>query len=335
MAIEADGASSSQIYGILRKAGFGNRKRKGLRPLPCLQDGLGHPGTNTRELQRAWQRHFAKVESGYEVSAEELLQLRALSDLQQPGPDQDALQHLPCLEQFERTLRRAQPHRAAGPDALVPELCKYAAKYMAAYLYPLFVKAALYQSEPVHFKGGILCEVYKNKGPTTDPNSFRGILVSSQIAKCFHSMFRDQALPAFTQNTDGLHCGGRPGRPVEFSAQGVRLFHALCAQQGRSSAILFIDIKSAYYRLLRQISIGPTCSEAELCKILQALHLPAETYHNLRYQLDQSCAAEQLGVPPAAHAQAQSFHRNTWFQTRSNAGITRTLCGNQTWRRLG
>eukprot|EP00438_Fugacium_kawagutii_P021691 Skav224757 [mRNA] locus=scaffold1604:48812:54304:- [translate_table: standard] len=328
IAEEADQCDPRHIYATLRRSGFGNRKRQQPRPLPFLTDEHNEPYTTHEELQRAWQRHFAQIETGYGVSSLELLQLCEASDLHKAPPAAEAFNGMPSLRQFEEALRRGGPHRAGGTDSIVPELCRHAAKYMARYLYPLLIKSSLYRSEPVQFKGGVLCEVYKGRGPTTDASSYRGILVSSQVAKSFHTLFRQQALPSFTEHAEGLHCGGYPGRPVEFASHGIRLFHAACQKLGRSTGILFVDIRSAYYRLLRQLSIGDTCTEVELCRVLAALRLPDHALLDL-YKLlhDRQSVAEQLDMPPQAREQAQSYHQNTWFHTRNSAGLTRTLCG--------
>lgn len=114
---------------------------------------------------------------------------------------------------------------------------------------------------------------------------------------------------------------------MAFPAQGVRLFHSLRAQQGKSTAILFVHIQSAYYQLLRHLSIGDTCNEAELCRVLHTLRLPATAFADLLKITTSDCAAKRLGISQQAHDQARSFHRNTWFHTRSSANVTRTLCG--------
>eukprot|EP00438_Fugacium_kawagutii_P029954 Skav226336 [mRNA] locus=scaffold3640:16495:21969:- [translate_table: standard] len=328
VAVDADTCEARHLYATLRRAGFGNRKRQQPRQLPYLLDENDEPYNTKEALQQAWQRHFAQIETGYGVSSLELLQLCQLSDLAKPLPTSQDIADMPCLKLFEDALRRARPHRASGPDAIVPELCKNAAKYMAHYLYPLFVKSSLYRSEPIQFKGGILCEVYKGKGPTTATSSYRGILVSSQVAKAFHNMFRQQALPSFTDAAEGLHCGGYPGRPVEFASHGIRLFHAACNRMGRSTGILFVDIRSAYYRLLRQLSIGETCSEAELCRVLAVLRLPDHALLDLYKALhEQDSSATRHAMAPFAQAQAQAYHQNTWFHTRNSPELTRTLCG--------
>lgn len=113
-------------------------------------------------------------------------------------------------------------------------------------------------------------EFYVKFGSTREANKTPALIEEFWY---HHKLHRQRALTVFTSNVQDLHCGGVPGMPVEFASHGVRLFHAHCLRRGLSAGLLFVDIKSADYRMIRQLSIGATCSRVELMKILAHLRL--------------------------------------------------------------
>jgi hypothetical protein len=107
-------------------------------------------------LQRAWQGHFANIEAGHGVDLVELLQLCGLEDLLQTTPGPDDFLCLPTLEEIE-----APCVEHTHLERLALTTYSPSAKFFAGFLYPLFAKSSSYHSEPIQFKGGILCEAYK------------------------------------------------------------------------------------------------------------------------------------------------------------------------------
>ena len=55
---------------------------------------------------------------------------------------------------------------------------------------------------------------------------------------------------------------------VMFGVQAVRHFHAIAKKGTLSSAIVFCDIKSAYYKVLREVSVGATNTDEDIASIL-------------------------------------------------------------------
>ena len=254
----------ANIYKILRKAGVSSQRTKRTTPLPGLLKEDGEPCRNETELKDRWLRHFADIEGGHPVEPEGLLQLCAVEEIQHERSPLRSWAEIPSLLELEAGFRRCRAHKAPGPDLIVPEICKKAAKWFARWAYSLFAKMVTYRAEPLAHKGGVLHAAWKRRRPMNDPTSFRGILVSSQVAKIFHSTFRTKAINTFKCNADPLQYGGLPGKAVTQAAQSCRLQQSICHQQGYSTAILFVDIKSAYYTQRRHKldqDSAPPCSE--------------------------------------------------------------------------
>ena len=328
IAEEADLAPPQEIYKKLRAAGFASSRKSRFRPLPFVLQSNGQPATDIETLRKIWRDHFAAIECGHEIPAQELLQLCVYSDIAlQYQPPDDLLACMPTLQDFERMLLKCQPNKAAGPDGLVPELCKYAARHMSHFLAPLFLKQACYAAEPIHRKGGILFELYKGKGSMQDASSYRGILVSSHVAKAFHNVYRQEALPYHLATADPLQFGGTPGMGVDFASRTLRLFLRNHQLAGRSCAVFYLDIKSAYYRLLRCLAIGPTCSYNEFIRLMRTMDIPPDAADCLIRATHDPNALTDAGAPEWLRHMGAAFHKHTWYHVRGDNAVTATLRG--------
>ena len=328
VAEDADQAHPSETYAMLRRAGFSSTRKSKFRPLPMVITETGDTAKDVDQLRKTWRDYFASIECGHEVHPEELHQLcnyTAMANFKQP--DQAFLQGLPTLLDLERSLRKCNHGKAPGPDRLVPELCRYAARWMSHFLSPLFLKTSLYLEEPIHFKGGTLFEIFKGKGPTNEVTSYRGILVSSHIAKAFHNTYRKPTLDYHLKTADPLQYGGTPGRGVDAASHVLRLFFKSCQIDKVSCAIFFLDIKSAYYRLLRKLAIGQTCSYNQGLRLLQTLGLPADAQYWLVKALHEPNALEEAGCPDWLRSIGANFHTCTWYQVRGDHTTISTLRG--------
>ena len=328
IADEASSAPRAEIYAKLKQAGFCSTRRRRTRPLPMLIDSEGLPYDKEELLKEAWRQHFAAIECGRRVSAPELLQLCILTEIeQQHRPLPNLLEELPSLHQFELSLLRCKANRAAGPDLLPPELCKRTARWLSFYLAPLYLKCSIYAQEPLQWKGGILHEVYKHRGAMSSPDSYRGILVSSHLAKCYHNTFRAPTLDWHIATADELQFGGIPRKGVDMATHVVKTFLAVAQKHKRPCSIIFIDIKSAYYRLLRCLAIGPTCTTSELATLFATMGLPDILMQELMKHADDEDALTSTGCPQWLAQFSVCFHQSTWFQMRSSSTVTHTLRG--------
>ena len=198
---------------------------------------------------------------------------------------------------------------------------------MSHFLSPLFLKASIYLEEPIHFKGGTPLEIWKGRGPTNQATSYRGILVSSHVAKVLHNTYREPTLQYHLASADPLQYGGTPGRGVDAASHELRLFFRAYQQKKESCAIFYLDIKSAYYRLLHKLAIDKTCSYNQGLRLLKTLGLPEEAQYWLVQALHQPNALEAAGCPEWLRAIGANFHTCTWYQTRGDTTTMATLRG--------
>ena len=76
------------------------------------------------------------------------------------------------------------------------------------------------------------------------------------IGKLIHSHLRGQFLPALEVMRMPLQLGGFARSSTLFATMYVRTFTQMAARRSLSSAILFVDIKSAFHSMVRQLIFG-------------------------------------------------------------------------------
>lgn len=98
----------------------------------------------------------------------------------------------------------------------------------------------------------LLVPLYKNKGMASDPSSYRGILLQNTAAKIFAKSWRSRLVAHFSSSMAPMQCGCVKRRGVDSAHLAVRLHMHTAHVQQQASAILFIDIKAAYYSVVKE-----------------------------------------------------------------------------------
>ena len=71
-----------------------------------------------------------------------------------------------------------------------------------------------------------------------------------------------------------LQVGGLPRRPVTLAAHVVRLHQSWSHSEGASFGVLFLDLREAFYRIVRPLVTGFTGTDLEIAAVLDAVQLP-------------------------------------------------------------
>ncbi|CAE7362386.1 unnamed protein product, partial [Symbiodinium sp. CCMP2456] len=116
-------------------------------------------------------------------------------------------------------------------------------------------------AEPLQFKGGSLFAIWKGKSSTSKCSAFRGILVSSTTGKAFHRAVRARSVGALGEFGHDMQIGGLPKFPVVIASHFVRLFQEGNQRRHRSYGLLFLDLREAFYRVVRPLLVGSQCGD--------------------------------------------------------------------------
>ena len=225
-------------------------KKRALRPLLSVRAADGHVLQNQAEVSRRWSEHFASIEGGELSTFSELAashERLAASSRATP-----ALRELLTRQQWEFTFRGLSAGKAPGADGLSSDFARVAPALLAANTYSLGLKVAYTGCEPVRWRGGTACPLYKGKYEATLCSSFRSILVSELLSKRFHSWMRSGMLDAFAQCRTQAQCGVQGGHTTSMLSLWVRTVQHHLRDRKVSHGVFFTDIVSAFYTTLRE-----------------------------------------------------------------------------------
>ena len=299
-------SSKSDVVSRLRPLlGPPKRKVRQRRALHGICHPNGEPTQTPAEAEDVWIRHFAGIEDGEKIDP---LQLVENCHLFQSEKDLDAYElttgSLPTRTELEQSLRSTQTNRAIGLDRVPGELLHFAAGQVSVPLFQLFLKVSMRAAEPIQFKGGALFAIWKGKSSATQCSAHRGILVSSTPGKSFHRVARQRAIPALQNISSDMQIGGLPHFPVTMASHFFRAFQEGCAQRKRSYGLLFLDLREAFYRVVRPLLTGTSFCDEAVAQVVKSVRLPPGIMHELHKHLHDS------PLPAAAGATEWLLHRS-------------------------
>ena len=301
--------NTKSILAELKPLRMGKRvSTLGRKALPIVLKLDGEPAENPQEAKARWREHFAKMEGGRDISLMELLQRQPSCN----NPTDVTLADLPSLCELESAMRHSTPGKSMGFDQIPPELLHRFPSQIARLTWPLFLKQSIFCCESLQHKGGRLIAAYKRRGDSRLCTSYRSLLVSSSLGKSFHTVYRRRLMPYIYDKASSLQYTSQRSPHVTQAAHTVRSFLDYHCHHGRSAFAIFVDIKEAFYRVIRQNAINATCSDEDVLKFLQRMdvHLHIDEVADL---IRQGPAIEDLGTRPHLSRMVSEIHRDTWF----------------------
>ncbi len=114
---------------------------------------------------------------------------------------------------------------AGGEDRIRGVLSRRFPRVFACLYYPLIFKSACLLSPPLQWRGGVLQELFKNKGSSFLPGGYRDIMLGAVPGKCFTSHVRSHLVPVARVLCGGSQFGsGLNGGETAFAHLSVRFF---------------------------------------------------------------------------------------------------------------
>ena len=196
---------------------------------------------------------------------------------------------------------------------------------MARHLTVMYLKAAANAKEPLLWKGGTLIPLWKGKAPPDLPQAYRSIFVSNYNTKLYHQFVRQHLVDLWEKQADSLQCGGRRGVGVDVAHHVVQSHQCWATTHSIPSAILFIDLRSAFYTVLRQSFTKIQCNNQAFIHAMSTLGIPMENIVGLIEAAEKECITEGLST----HMQKvlHDMMTNTFFTIPSLQDPCRTTRG--------
>ena len=332
-------AEYNQMGDLLRtikcfRIGAGAPKRRPMhkvKPLPKLNDDKGQVIGSFTGIRERWQQHFGNMEAGsvsqVEHAATAHIHRQNGALMQRPAP---RMEHLPTLQDVEWSIRIRKTRRAAGPDDIPAELYKSDVQAFASVIYPVALKVSSQVSAAFGMLGGLVVEFYKGKGPQAECSSYRSILLTDELSKIIRKPARDKLLPAYHEYHHEIQLGGLKHQSCDFAVHLMQEFQAYVKTRRRSGAALFVDVVSAYYRVVRGLcyqAIEADDDEA-IAAVLHAVGLPPSALQELIALLhSEANALQDAQVDSHLMSVTATMNGSTWFATQGLGDICCTKTG--------
>ncbi|CAE6968992.1 unnamed protein product [Symbiodinium sp. CCMP2592] len=318
---KADVRALFEALRFFRPAGKG--VFKGFGPLAVLHDSEGAPAATHSQQQELHRRHFEGQEAGHVVGKDSLC--APVAEI--PSDARFRLQDLPTLHQVEVCIRQSRDGKAPGPSGIPICVWKACPDVSAAALLPIFLKSHVRLTEPIQYRGAKLSALFKKAGLAIRAESFRSIALMDPSAKIHHKLMR----PGLLENIEMLRAPLQQGCLP--NSLPTALTHFLVTKmrtaslKGLSSAVVFLDLTAAYYRLIREAIVDTAVSDDKLCSVLQRLQIAPEQVHEVE------AFVRQGGLLPTASPHFKRalamMYRHTFFVMDGLQDITATTVGSR------
>ena len=119
-----------------------------------------------------------------------------------------------------------------------------------------------------------------------------------------------------------LQVGGLPRYPVQFPAHVVRAFQSW--QRSQSHAVLFLDLREAFYRVCRPLLHDCTPSDIELAAIFKSLGLPPAVFRDFCANVLNGSVLGSADAPDWLRRVLGVVTQHTWFRLPEQLDVVRT-----------
>ena len=321
-------AASDVLRTVRPFIGPTNPKKAKRQALPMVKNADGSVCTSPSDAMNRWIEHFMTMEGGKRLQSEDQ-QILWIENLRRLRADDLDLcwDQLPSLTDLEDACRQVALAKATGPDGIQSDFIHTHPCVTAKKLYPVLLKLLLHGQEALIHKGGRLAVAYKGKGNHDTCESYRSLLVSSHPGKAIHKALRSSCTSIFAQFMQRQQLGGRRHGPVSLAVHLTRSYLRANQRQGRSVGILFLDLKEAFYRIVRGIVVDVSEEDEMLAHLAARLELPPDALHELHGLLADDCALLQAGMTPHYRKAVSALHSDTHFHLNGQLDSCRTQVG--------
>ena len=322
VATKANSSNTSQVFAELKKLGVNGKMRKrGTMPLPLWISEAGQPTESLHERASLWQKRCSDLEVGVMTTPKQLLErAHARQEQRLAGLEKPSLADLPSVPQIEARLRSIKKNKACGNDLIRSELCSLGAGPLAKHVHAITSKFVTFLEEPLQWKGGTLISAYKHSGRMDDVKNYTSLLLSDHLGKSMRSWTRDRYRSLYADNSAPTHFAGKLGGNPSHASSLLRAYLNGAGNKGFSCSAYFVDVSSAYYRVIREMLIGNHSSDQEVIAILEHFSMGPKEFQPVLTQCTNS--GRDL-------AMMDSLLESTWFTVIGSDTVTRTRAGSR------
>lgn len=270
--------------------------------------------------------HYNQLEAGCTIPFDELLlscwthQQKNMYDAPLCVP----MHELPTRATVEHLCATLKTNKAPGIDAISPNTLKAQGLPLAAEITSLFLKMWTTGTEPWQWKGGLVHTIGKKK-KSHHIADMRGIALIDVLGKLSHAVMRMQLMPALHVAREPLQLGGFAHQSTMFATHYLRAFEQVASSHHMSSCVLFLDIKSAFHSLVREIvfDMQPVLPERLQQVLTDAGCDPLEVMRH--------CSQDRIEFQfsPTLARLLSDAHTHTWYTLAASDEVHHTMRGSR------
>ena len=137
--------------------------------------------------------------------------------------------------------------------------------------------------------------------------------------------------PYLQQALHEFHLGAKKASPVLYPALYVQAFLRRARRLGHSVSILFLDAQAAYYRVIRELSVGRVAHDDAVVRVFQFFDLTPEDMEDFKSLISVGGMMQDALVPTTLRHLAKDLLRKSWFIIRhgTDARVCQTSAGSR------
>lgn len=235
---------------------------------------------------------------------------------------------IPTLLDVEKALRALNKAKAAGLDGLGAELYQQGCTAMAKMIFPLVLKMGLRCQGVPELTGRWLLPLFKNKGSAQMMSGYRAILLEPVLARAVSKAWCPMLEKGLQATACPMQWGGRSGLSIEALHLQVRLWQADARKQHLSHFLLFIDIKSAFYSVAKEMVTGNEDGQ-DLKKVFQRMGLPLSAWQDFQHNVNGENPIYKATKSVILAKSTPSMLSYTWFVIPHEQSIRAPMTGSR------
>ena len=309
----------------------GSAKIKGNSTYPELLDKNGNPTSSPEHAADTFLEHFAQLEIADVVDHDAVVKkhndINSADKVKHKCNTPLSLHNVITKHMLEVSFNHDNPAKAGGIDGLTKQLTKVAPREMARHAHPYITKAALRCTEALEDKGGLAHQLYKKRGSHKLTSAFRIIMLENDIIKHHHRYLRSRLLTLAKACFLATQCGGMPNKCTAFANQLVRLAIQIAKVRKLVIILQFIDIRTAFYRVIREKIVPLATSPQQLEDMVEDMEIPLLFVEPLLKMLAQPDILTDNDIDPHLLKILADANTGCWFCMEGSGKVASTKLG--------
>ena len=158
---------------------------------------------------------------------------------------------------------------------------------------------------------------------------YRAILLEPTLAGIFSRTWRSRIAEGLAQVSAGMQWGGRKGWGISPLHVQVRLWQSTAKHSSRSLALLFVDLRQAFYSVVKPMLATCDGSDESVASIFQVLNLPPSAYHMFLRNVGNGDMIRRATHSPLLADYVGANLASTWFAVPNGQGISAPQTGSR------